>query len=300
MIALDEYIDPETININNPVLFRGKDCFFWQKKMFAGCTGESCIYTKCIQDNKGVDGVHFLVLFNPHTFLKISPDGIKEIINRLRSIFKEKRPLARGQEPIFSLSGYPFFAIHPETYEKLKPDPVHSNSFSLFNKLTANVTMLPMDTPYQTLNRKNDFLSIENFIHQFQAFELLGNGVIIEDYHNFYLEGIIPIGSGTRIAPGVVIKGESKIGKNSVLYPHVYLENSVIGDNCTVLPGCIITQSTLENNVQVGPYTHLRMNALVKEGAKMGNFVEMKKSTLGKGSKACIYLISATQKLERK
>jgi bifunctional UDP-N-acetylglucosamine pyrophosphorylase/glucosamine-1-phosphate N-acetyltransferase len=100
------------------------------------------------------------------------------------------------------------------------------------------------------------------------------------------VEGSVPIGEGARIASGVVIKGASKIGKNTVLYPHVYIENSIIGDNCTVLPGCIVNDSTLENNVQIGPYTHLRNSALVREGAKMGNFVEMKKSTLGKGSKA--------------
>jgi bifunctional UDP-N-acetylglucosamine pyrophosphorylase/glucosamine-1-phosphate N-acetyltransferase len=100
------------------------------------------------------------------------------------------------------------------------------------------------------------------------------------------MEGLLKIGSGSRIGCGVVINGESRIGNNVRLYPNCFIENAIIGDNCTILPGCIVRDSQLEANVQIGPYTHLRVNALVKEGAKMGNFVEMKKSVLGKGSKS--------------
>jgi len=52
------------------------------------------------------------------------------------------------------------------------------------------------------------------------------------------------------------------------------------------LPGSVVTDSILEENVRIGPYTHLRNGAVVKKGAKMGNFVEMKKSVLGEGSKS--------------
>lgn len=280
MIAVDEYVGTDMQNMA-PILFRGKDCFYWQQKMFA-CHDVKDLYG----NNNCAKGVDFLVLFNPSTFLKITTGGIDELINRLHAIFKEKEQQGSVKEPFFSLTGHPFLAMRTKSYERLKSDLAHLDLFSSFANAGVEVIDIPLETPYETLNRRKDFLSIENFILHFQAEQLLENNVIIEDYNRFYLEGMIPIGAGTRIASGVVIKGECKIGKNTTLYPHVYIENSLIGDNCVILPGCIINNSTLENNVQVGPYTHLRMGALVKEGAKMGNFVEMKKSTLGKGSKA--------------
>jgi bifunctional UDP-N-acetylglucosamine pyrophosphorylase/glucosamine-1-phosphate N-acetyltransferase len=146
--------------------------------------------------------------------------------------------------------------------------------------------MINLESSYKTLELKRDFRRIESFIINFQVMELVKNRVVVEDYNNFYIEGLVPIGEGTRISTGVVIKGTSKIGSNVALYPNAYIENSIIGDNCVVLPGSIVRDSTLENDVQIGPYTHLRNGALVKEGAKLGNFVEMKKSILGKGSKS--------------
>jgi len=146
--------------------------------------------------------------------------------------------------------------------------------------------MIHLESRCKTLELKRDFRRIERFIINFQVKELVKNRVIVEDYNNFYIEGLVPIGEGTRISTGVVIKGTSKIGSHVTLYPNAYIENSIIGDNCVVLPGSIVRDSILENDVQIGPYTHLRNGALVKEGAKMGNFVEMKKSILGKGSKS--------------
>lgn len=263
----------------NRILFRGKNGFYWQEKIFLQVAHEE-IESFCNNDKE----IDFLMLFNPGTFLKIEPDGMKEIIAQLKDSVKQREKQGADKEFFTSLRGRPFFALSKKSYEQLKPDLDHVNLFSSLTE--SDIKLMSIEVSYKTLDIRKDFFEIEDFILHFQAEELLKYGVIIEDFNHFYLEGLIPVGEGTRIATGVVIKGDSKIGKNTTLYPHVYIENSVIGDNCIVLPGCIINHSTLENNVQVGPYTHLRMNALVKEGAKMGNFVEMKKSTLGKGSKA--------------
>ena len=63
-------------------------------------------------------------------------------------------------------------------------------------------------------------------------------------------------------------------------------KNSIIGDDSIILPGSMIIDSTLEGNNRIGPYAHLRMNVLIKNSANIGNFVEMKKSVFGEGSKA--------------
>lgn len=279
MIALCEYPVTGTQTMNR-ILFRGKEGTYWQKKIFA------CKEAKSLSDVGNDERIDFLVLFNPNTFLEIAPAGIAEIFARMKQFFTEKEAQGSTPEPFLSLEGHPFFAMPMKTFERLKPELEQLNLFTSFPGTNVEVILIPLENTHKTRSLTGDFQVIEDFILHFQAEEFIKDGVIIEDYRHFYVEGIAPIGAGTRISSGVVIKGASVIGKNTTLYPHVYIENSIIGDNCTVLPGCIINDSTLENNVQIGPYTHLRNAALVKEGAKMGNFVEMKKSTLGKGSKA--------------
>jgi bifunctional UDP-N-acetylglucosamine pyrophosphorylase / glucosamine-1-phosphate N-acetyltransferase len=100
------------------------------------------------------------------------------------------------------------------------------------------------------------------------------------------MEGLPAIGRNSRIGSGVTIKGDCRIGKSVMIGANSHIENSRVGDRCVILPGTVISDSILEQDVQLGPYCHLRNGSLVKKGAKMGNFVEMKKSVMGRGSKA--------------
>ncbi len=266
MIGLFESSDTRT----NHFRFRGKESYFWKKKIFRDL--------ECLNpDNPAADAdkrFDFLIIFNPVTFLEIESEGVEEIITHIKRIINPS-----------SLEGSPFLAMPVEYFKKLGLDLRDAALYTRLKKI-KNVKMINLDSNHKTLEIKKDFRRIESFIINFQVRELVKNSVSVEDYHNFYIEGMVLIGEGTRISTGVVIKGTSKIGKNVTLYPNAYIKNSIIGDNCVVLPGSIVRDSTLENDVQIGPYTHLRNGALVKEGAKMGNFVEMKKSILGKGSRS--------------
>ena len=127
---------------------------------------------------------------------------------------------------------------------------------------------------------------MEERVVRLQIGQLLRQGVVLQDFSHFYLEGDIPVGESSVISSGVVIRGSSEIGRHVVLHPHCLVENSTIGDHCVLLPGTVVFDSVVEENVQLGPYTHLRNGSLVRKGARMGNFVEMKKSVLGAGSKS--------------
>ncbi len=135
-------------------------------------------------------------------------------------------------------------------------------------------------------NVSENLLQIESEIKKHQLNLLLENKVEIEDFNNFYIEGMVEIGESSKVGSGVIIKGSSKIGKNVILYPNVYIENSEIGNDSILLPGSVIIDSTLKGNNRIGPYAHLRNGAIVGKDAKLGNFVEMKKSKFGEGSKA--------------
>lgn len=100
-----------------------------------------------------------------------------------------------------------------------------------------------------------------------------------------FVDETAQIGDDVLIYPNVYILGDSKIGKGTIIYPNTTIENSVIGENC-VIKSSFIEDSVVENNVEIGPFAHLRPHSVVKDGCKVGNFVEIKNATLGKGTKA--------------
>lgn len=126
----------------------------------------------------------------------------------------------------------------------------------------------------------------EKIIVRRQAEYYSSKGVIFRDYSCFFIEGLPPIGTGTVISTGVYIDSTSVIGKDVQLYPNVYTEDSEIGDFSVILPGSVIRGSIVKQETQIGPYSHLRNGVVVENGAKVGNFVEMKKTLFGEGSKA--------------
>jgi bifunctional UDP-N-acetylglucosamine pyrophosphorylase/glucosamine-1-phosphate N-acetyltransferase len=110
------------------------------------------------------------------------------------------------------------------------------------------------------------------------------NGVSIVDGQNTYIEPDVQLGPDTVVLPNTHILGHSRVGANCVIGPNSILSNAVVGD------GVEIRQSVLENaqvddGADVGPFSHLRDGAHVCAGAHVGNFGEIKKSTLGPHSK---------------
>jgi len=116
--------------------------------------------------------------------------------------------------------------------------------------------------------------------------DLTMNGVTIYDPASTWIDLNAEIGRDTTIYPSVIIEGDSKIGKNCLLYPFAHIIDSKIADRVRILSSTMIENSTVEDDVQVGPFTHLRPKTILKKGSKVGNFVEMKNTRFGKGSKA--------------
>ncbi|HDP93789.1 MAG TPA: hypothetical protein ENN40_00285 [Candidatus Aminicenantes bacterium] len=127
---------------------------------------------------------------------------------------------------------------------------------------------------------------VEERVVALQLEWLHSRGVVVEDRRNFYMEGLIPVGSGSVIGPGNVFRGNSRVGRNVWVMSTCWLENADIGDDCQLLPGCVIRDSHVGQGARVGPFAHLRMQTQVGSSTRVGNFVEIKKSVIGEGSKA--------------
>lgn len=115
--------------------------------------------------------------------------------------------------------------------------------------------------------------------------ELLLAGVNIIDPANTYIGRDVVIGEETTIEPGCIIKGKTVIGKNCHIGPYCEFTNVNVKDNVEI-KFSVISDSIIESGVDIGPYARLRTNCHIQENAHLGNFVEMKKTIFGKGSKA--------------
>jgi len=91
----------------------------------------------------------------------------------------------------------------------------------------------------------------------------------------------VQIEADVTVYPGVILEGKTRIGSGTILGPNVFLKNMVIGHQVEIKAGTYAEDSVVEDQVKLGPYAHLRPESLVKNGAKIGNFVELKKAVIG-------------------
>jgi len=119
-----------------------------------------------------------------------------------------------------------------------------------------------------------------------KATQLMDAGVTIEDPATAYIDGDVTVGADTILHPGVFLEGRTTIGSGCEIHSGVRIVDSQIGDRVTILNHSVITGSRVASGASVGPFAHLRSGSDIREGARVGNFVEMKKAVLGAGSKA--------------
>ncbi|WFA92259.1 bifunctional UDP-N-acetylglucosamine diphosphorylase/glucosamine-1-phosphate N-acetyltransferase GlmU [Bacillus subtilis] len=111
------------------------------------------------------------------------------------------------------------------------------------------------------------------------------NGVTLIDPMNTYISPDAVIGSDTVIYPGTVIKGEVQIGEDTIIGPYTEIMNSAIGSR-TVIKQSVVNHSKVGNDVNIGPFAHIRPDSVIGNEVKIGNFVEIKKTQFGDRSKA--------------
>lgn len=111
-----------------------------------------------------------------------------------------------------------------------------------------------------------------------------GKNLVLKDKRSIFIDKCVKVGNNVTIYENNRIEGDTIIGDNVVILPGCYIKDTIIKD------GAIINNSQTENaivgeNCQIGPFARLRPKAEIKKGAKIGNFVEIKNSIIGEGSK---------------
>jgi bifunctional UDP-N-acetylglucosamine pyrophosphorylase/glucosamine-1-phosphate N-acetyltransferase len=146
------------------------------------------------------------------------------------------------------------------------------------------------------VNSRVDLAEVARIVRARKNRDLMMAGVSIEDPATAYIDQDVVIGADTVIGPGVRLEGKTVIGTGCRVHAGVRVTDGTIGDAVTVLDHSIIVSSTVDAGAQIGPFAHLRPGSHVGPEARVGNFVELKKTSLGRGSKAShlTYLGDAT------
>ena len=147
------------------------------------------------------------------------------------------------------------------------------------------------------INTRAELAEFENLMRRTTIRKLMvDNGVTFLDPSHAYVSAEAEVGRDCIIYPGVSIEGKSIIGEGCEIRSGTRIANSRLGNNVVVKDHCVIIDSEIQSNCAVGPFAHLRMNTILEEGSVVGNFVEAKKSRLGRRSKAMhlTYLGDAT------
>ncbi|HJP94238.1 MAG TPA: bifunctional UDP-N-acetylglucosamine diphosphorylase/glucosamine-1-phosphate N-acetyltransferase GlmU [Pyrinomonadaceae bacterium] len=137
------------------------------------------------------------------------------------------------------------------------------------------------------VNTRAELAEFENLVRRAAIRRLMiDDGVTFIDPSHAYISSEAEIGRDTIIHPNVTIEGKSTIGEGCVIRAGARITNSRLGDGVIVKDHSVIVDSEVAANCSVGPFAHLRMNAVLEEKATVGNFVEVKKSRLKRGTKA--------------
>jgi bifunctional UDP-N-acetylglucosamine pyrophosphorylase/glucosamine-1-phosphate N-acetyltransferase len=146
------------------------------------------------------------------------------------------------------------------------------------------------------VNDRVELAQIERTLRRRRAEALMGEGVTIVNPETTTIDADVAVGPDTVLETGVSLLGRTRVGRDCRLQPFSTITDSSLGDRVTVRQCCVISGCEIASDVVLGPFAHLRDGTVIEQEARIGNFVEVKKSRVGRGTKALhlTYLGDAT------
>lgn len=237
-----------------------------------------------------------------------APDGYGRIVRQGDEIIaivehRDASPLEREireiNSGVYAFDIAPLFAALREIGssnaqgEYYLPDLV-----KIYRARGLTVETLRLEDPREILgvNSRKELADVASILRAAKNDELMAAGVTIVDPATAFIGPDVTIGADTVIQPSVYLEGTTRIGARCQINSGVRIVNSVVDDGAIINNFCVIVDSHISSGAQVGPFAHLRPHSDVGEDARVGNFVELKKTRLGRGSKAnhLAYLGDAT------
>jgi bifunctional UDP-N-acetylglucosamine pyrophosphorylase/glucosamine-1-phosphate N-acetyltransferase len=192
-------------------------------------------------------------------------------------------------------SGFYAFGLKPlyGFIDRLKTDNPHAEYYltdmaEVFRKAKQQVLAVKTENPSEILgsNTRVELVELDRKLRREKCAQLMAAGVTIFYPETCVIDADVEVGADTIVEPFVQLLGRTRIGSDCRIRSYSIIQNSEIGDSVLVRAGCVLDEARIANGASLGPYSHLRPGSEIGEGAHVGNFVETKKTRLGKGSKA--------------
>ncbi|OGP71412.1 MAG: UDP-N-acetylglucosamine diphosphorylase/glucosamine-1-phosphate N-acetyltransferase [Deltaproteobacteria bacterium RBG_16_50_11] len=151
-------------------------------------------------------------------------------------------------------------------------------------RCSAHMVADPMEV--MGINTRIDVATAHEVLRKWKMQDLMLSGVTILDPQVTYVDRMVEVGKDTILHPNCILEGKTKIGQRCIIESNAKMIDSIVGNEVIIRSNCVITESKIEDGAVIGPFSHLRPLTEVKAKAKIGNFVEVKKSVIGEGSKA--------------
>jgi bifunctional UDP-N-acetylglucosamine pyrophosphorylase/glucosamine-1-phosphate N-acetyltransferase len=240
-------------------------------------------------------------LADPYGYGRIVRDanGAVERIVEERDASGTERAIREVNSGIYALALGPLF----DGLKRLATDNSQGEYYltdlvAAYRRRSLTVETLCIDDAAELrgINTRVDLAELSRVMLDRTRRALMLGGVTLEDPSTTYVEADVSVAPDTIIAHGVSLTGRTSIGSRCRIGAGTRISNSVVGDDVVVLDHTIVVDSRIEAGASVGPFAHLRPESHLGPRARVGNFVELKKTTLGEGSKAnhLAYLGDAT------
>ncbi|MBI5635227.1 MAG: bifunctional UDP-N-acetylglucosamine diphosphorylase/glucosamine-1-phosphate N-acetyltransferase GlmU [Nitrospirae bacterium] len=159
-------------------------------------------------------------------------------------------------------------------------------ALSLKQGLRTSVFAIGGEAEFMGVNTREELLRASELMRQGIVRNCISRGVNLLDPASVYIHPHTSIGRDTTIYPNVFIEAGTKIGSKVTIYPHVRILRSTIDDHAVIRDLTVIEDSHIRTCASVGPFAHIRPGSEIGAHARIGNFVELKKTLIGKGAKA--------------
>jgi bifunctional UDP-N-acetylglucosamine pyrophosphorylase / glucosamine-1-phosphate N-acetyltransferase len=217
------------------------------------------------------------------------PDGTVSAIVEERAANKEQRAI---QEINSSIYCFTLEKLWP-CLDELRPENVHrelylTDAIALLNERGEKVMAQMTEDPQEILgcNTRAELAEVDRIFRRRKAAALMDSGVTIYLPETVLIDADVEIGRDTVIEPCVQLLGKTRIGPGCTIRTGSVLADAALAEGVMVRQHCLVASSKLGAGVVVGPFAHLRDGAELRAGARVGNYVEVKKSTLHEGVKA--------------
>jgi len=238
---------------------------------------------------------------DPYGYGRIIRDTNNQIarIVEERDASAEQRDIREVNSGIYalSLSGL-FSTLHRLATDNAQGEYYLTDLVALYHQEHRKVEALCVETPDELrgVNSRVELADMARVVRDRKNRALMLSGVSFVDPSTAYIDEDVAIGPDTTIGPGVLLQGRTSIGARCIVHAGCRLSNVVVGSGVTILDHCVLTDASVGNDARLGPFAHVRPESVVGSSAHVGNFVELKKTVLGTGSKAnhLAYLGDAT------